>query len=112
MYGPFALSNVAIDANVTRTSPGNYALIRSVNGSTVIRYVGRSDTDVKNRLRQHVGTGYSQFKFSYASSPKAAFEEECCNYHDLGGSSKLDNQNHPARPANSGWKCPRCNIFG
>jgi hypothetical protein len=47
-----------------------------------VKYVGRSDSDLKARLLSHVSSGrYKEFKYSYATSPKAAFEKECQNFH-------------------------------
>jgi len=46
----------------------------------------------------HVGSAessYTRFAYSYASSAAAAFEKECRNYDDFGGSDALDN---PAGP--------------
>lgn len=85
MKGPYKLDNDTIDAVVTQTSPGNYALGRKNDeGTFVVGYVGRSDSDVNDRLKSWVGnTKRPLFKFSYASSPKAAFEKECENYHDF-----------------------------
>jgi hypothetical protein len=53
-----------------------------------------------------VDSSYTRFAFSYAASGEAAFEEECRNYHDLGGSDGLDNEGHPVPPPGSPWKCP------
>jgi hypothetical protein len=114
MKGPYELTTEKIDEVVTRTSTGNYAL-GEVRGSTFyVHYVGRSDNDVKGRLKWWVGKNpsrYTHFKFSYATSPKAAFEKECRNYHDFGGSDILDNDSHPDRPAGTDWKCPICDKF-
>lgn len=111
MEGPFDLTNESIDRNITKTSAGNYALGYVTDGTFYVRYVGRSDTDVNKRLKDHVGK-HKSFKYSYASSPKAAFEKECNNFHDFGEEKKLENDIHPDRPKNSDWKCPRCKIFG
>jgi len=113
MKGPYELSDKEIERNVTRISPGNYALGHVSNSTFYVSYVGRSDDDVKGRLKKWVGVKgkYTHFKYSYATSPKAAFEKECKNYHDFGGSNELDNDKHPQRPAGTGWKCPFCNIF-
>jgi len=108
MSGPYDLTKISIDANVRRTSPGNYVLGKvNDEGTFIVNYVGRSDTDVVQRLSNYIGhTKYKKFKFSYASSPKAAFEKECQNYHDFDGKEKLDNATHPQRPDASFWKCP------
>lgn len=109
MDGPHALNNPEVDRQVTKKSPGNYALAwKTEDGRFVPKYVGRSDTDLNGRLKRHVGE-YDLFKFSYASSPKAAFQEECRNYHDF--QDQLDNENHPDRPDGSNWECPICEIF-
>ena len=107
LRGPFPLTENGINQNVTRQSPGAYALGRSKEDTFHINYVGRSDSDVASRLRDHVGK-QSQFKYEYYASEKAAFEKECRLYHDF---YPPGNKNHPGRPAGSGWKCPMCNIF-
>lgn len=111
MNGPYILTTEKIDEVVTKTSPGNYGL-GYVNDKKVfiVKYVGRSDDDVNGRLKKWVGE-YKKFKYSYASSPKAAFEKECRNYHDFGGKESLDNDNHPDRPDETDWECPKCTIF-
>lgn len=116
MYGPYELKNKRIDSCVTKKSAGNYALgyIRSNRDNTksfIVKYVGRSDDDVNDRLKDHVGEkdDYEYFMYSYASSPKAAFEKECLDYHNFGESRLLNNDIHPARPSGCNWKCPCCN---
>ena len=110
MSGPYELTKEKIDSVVTRTSPGNYALGRKKNDTFYVNYVGRSDDDVKSRLKDWVGK-YKHFKCSYATSAKSAFEKECRNYHDFGGKEKLDNDVHPQRPSGKDWKCPKCTIY-
>lgn len=113
MQGPFSLSSAVIDIQITKTSAGNYAL-GSVNGegTFIVKYVGRSDTDLNARLKLHAGTGkHPKFKYSYATSPKTAFEKECKNFHDFGGTEKLENDIHPDRPENADWKCSYCKNF-
>jgi hypothetical protein len=102
-----SLDDAVIDIEVTRTSAGVYVLDKTTAGAFEAAYVGRSDTDVNGRLHQHVRR-YKFFMFGYSSSAKAAFEAECQLYHDL---RPPDNANHPARPAGSGWRCPRCRVF-
>lgn len=111
MNGPYKMDTNTIDAKVTRTSPGNYALGKKDNsGIFLVGYVGRSDTDVGNRLKSWIkNTTRPLFKFSYAISPKVAFEKECTNYHDF---NPTGNGVHPQRPDNMYWKCPKCKNFG
>ncbi|WP_323947524.1 hypothetical protein [Aeromonas caviae] len=112
LNGPYELDSKTIDAVITRTGAGNYALgSENDKGGLTVEYVGRSDTDVNSRLKQHAAKGtYTHFKFGYATSPKAAFEKECQNFHDFGETS-LANKIHPDRPENASWKCPACEIY-
>nr|DAY36314.1 MAG TPA: RUBREDOXIN TRANSPORT, RUBREDOXIN, GUILLARDIA THETA [Caudoviricetes sp.] len=110
MRGPFSFTDDEIDREITEKRVGNYALgyINEKN-QFIVRYVGRSDNDVKKRIKDHLGKSYTHFKFEYAKSPKAAFEKECQNYHDFGESKLLDNEIHPDLPDESkNWKCPVC----
>jgi len=111
MKGSYPLTDEKIDDVVTRTSAGNYALGHKDDDTFIVQYIGRSDSDVNKRLHKWVGGKYNRFKYSYSSSPKAAFERECRNYHDFGENEKLDNSSHPDRPDGSGWECPVCDIF-
>lgn len=113
LKGPFPLTEDSIDNEVTRTSPGAYALgYLNDNRTFIVSYVGRSDDDLNGRLKKWVGKkNYKRFKYDYFGSPKAAFEKECRLYHDFGGKQKLDNDVHPARPENTNWECPVCTIF-
>ena len=74
MQGAYDLTNIKINELITESSDGNYALgiINQKTNKFVVKYVGRSGTDLNARLKQHVGH-YPKFKFSYASSAKAAF---------------------------------------
>lgn len=110
MKGSYELTNEKIDEVITKTSAGNYALGYEKEGTFYVNYVGRADSDVNGRLKKWVDS-YKKFKFSYATSPKAAFEKECENYHDFGESKSLDNKIHPDRPNGASWKCPKCDTF-
>lgn len=110
MNGPYDLTTEKIDEKITKTSAGNYALGHLNDDTFIVKYVGRADDDVNSRLKKWVGK-YKKFKFSYATSPKAAFEKECKNYHDFGENKSLDNDIHPDRPAGTSWKCPYCDNF-
>ncbi len=108
MFGPYELTSNNIDSNITKTSAGNYALgYVNDNNTFIVKYVGRSDSDVNNRLHNWAGK-YPSFKYSYASSPKAAFEKECKNFHDFGEKEKLDNDYHPDHPNGTSRKCQLC----
>ena len=112
---PYVLSAKIVAEVVTRTSAGNYALGRAQengNGFCVL-YVGRSDGDLARELHGWVGENarYKAFIFSYARDPKTAFEKECEDFHDFGGTERLDNAGHPQRPTETDWLCPRCDCF-
>jgi len=111
MNGPYPFTSDSINKHVTKTSTGNYALGKMTNEDKFRpKYVGRSDDDVNKRLHDWIDKkDHPKFKFSYASSVKAAFEKECHNWHDF---KPDENTNHPARPDNTNWKCPVCDTFG
>ena len=69
MSGSYPLSDEAIDEMLTRTSPGNYAL-GYLDGDTLdVFYVGRSDSDLRQRLHEWVGM--PSRSETYASQAKA-----------------------------------------
>jgi hypothetical protein len=107
LSGPWEMTAAKIDAVVTKTSAGAYALGYTRDGTFYIKRVGRSDKDLNARLKSYIGD-YKQFKCDYFSSPKAAFEKECGLYHDF---NPDDNVVHPDRPNGSNWSCPRCRLF-
>lgn len=111
--GPFPLTRAHVTL-LTAGLTGAYALSRSpTNDPFVVHYAGRSDSDIKRRLLDHVNDGRYLFaKCGYTTSAKAAFEWECRVFHDFGGAAALDNHIHPDRPRGSDWSCPRCTIFG
>jgi len=53
-----------------------------------------------------IDTAYTHFAFCYAPSAIVAFERECRDYHELGGSDGLDNPGHPQPPPGRPWACP------
>lgn len=109
MQGAYDLTNVKIDELISNSRVGNYALgiINQKTNKFVVKYVGRSETDLNARLKQHVGR-HPKFKFSFATSPQEAYEKVCRNFDDFGGIKKLGNNIHPAPPAETEWKCPYC----
>lgn len=96
---------------------GNYAFGYLNNkGVFIVCYVGRSDTDLRERMKHGVedmledpSCRYERFKFSYANSVNEAYEKECRNYHDFGGpEGYLRNKVHPAKPSGYYGDCPVC----
>ena len=111
MNGPYEFTSEKVDEIITKTSPGNYALGYMDGNTFIVRYVGRSDSDLNDRIKDHLGESreYKFFKYSYASSPREAYEKECQNWHDFDGpNGKLKNSNHPDKPDDTNYKCPVC----
>ena len=120
MNGPYDFNDDSIEFNITKISGGNYALgtVDKMTNNFHVTYVGRSDSDLKDRLKQQlirlndISNRFQKknlsFKYSYAFSPKEAYEEECRNYHDFIGSKKLINNFHPEKPIDEKWICPFC----
>jgi hypothetical protein len=103
------LTEKEINKHFKRIAPGNYMLGKiDAEGDFKFTYVGRSDEDLGERLRDHIGS-YEYFKAAYADNAKQAFEMECVDYHDI---RPLDNKAHPDRSAGSDMKCPCCKHFG
>ena len=71
MNGSYPLSNEAIDKVLTQRSPGNYALGYMDGTTFVVFYVGRSDSDVRQRLHDWVGSPSRYDR--YAPAGKAAW---------------------------------------
>jgi hypothetical protein len=105
LFGPYDLKDKEIDAHVS-DGIGAYALGHtSGTGGFMVDYVGRSDYDLNARLKQWIGK-YNTFKYGHYNTMKAAFEKECSMFHDFGGTAKLDNKAHPARPTGTNFDCP------
>lgn len=107
MNGPYDLNAEEVERIVDEDRIGNYALGHNNDeGKFMVKYVGRSDNDVKSRLLYWVENSTRPlFKYSYAESVKEAFDKECTNYHAF---SPADNDNHPAKPAGKRYPCPVC----
>jgi len=69
MSGSYPLTDEAIDEALTRTSPGNYALGYMDGDTFNVFYVGRSDSDLRQRLHEWVSMP-SRYE-EYASPAKA-----------------------------------------
>ena len=89
--------------------PGVYLLYKSVNGP--VRYVGRSDTSLRSRLKWHrTNNEYKYYRFKHCSL-KEAYEWECKYWHKY--KDTIDNSSdkygiHPASPNGKYWTCPVC----
>lgn len=108
-----------VDRVVASGHIGNYAYgYLNDKGFFIVRYVGRSDTDLRERIKHGIedmnadpNCRFERFKFSYAKSVGEAYEKECKNYHDFGGDRGfLKNRVHPAKPDGYVGSCPICNV--
>ena len=108
LYGPHPLRQDTIKELLILASPGTYVLGDTDAEGFHPRSVGRSDSDIAARIHEFVGF-YSEFKFAYYDSARAAFERECQLYHEFAAS--LDSGLHPSRQAHSDWRCPYCGVF-
>ena len=108
LYGPHPLRLDTVKQLLILASPGAYVLGDSDARGFHPRCVGRSEFDVATRIRGFVGF-YSEFKFAYCESARAAFERECQLYHEFAES--LESSLHPSRQIYSDWRCPRCGAF-
>ena len=108
LRGPYFLTFDGINEAVARQSAGVYALgSNDPSGNFKVKHVGRSDADVRAKLRDCIGSDV-MFKYCFYSSARAAFEKECELFHDF---SPPGNRIHPGRAKGSNWECPRCRIF-
>jgi hypothetical protein len=73
-------------------------------GSRPRRYLPQG-APALDRVGIGVDSSYTCFAYSYAGSAEAAFEKECRNYHDFGGSGGLDNEAHPVSTPGSRGEC-------
>lgn len=107
MEGSFLFNEETIDEKVSPNKIGNYALgEKDDEGTFLVSYVGRSDSDLRDELKARSGThNLPRFKFSYANSKEEAFNKECRNYHDFDPSK---NKTHPDSPDGMNLKCPVC----
>jgi hypothetical protein len=84
---------------------GNYIVEEYFERTIMGRKVGRADEQpLKDRLAIYLGGKYTRFRYKFAASRAAAFEQECRDYHQFDGRS--DNEIHPDRPNGTKLVCP------
>ena len=67
MCGSYPLDDESIDNRITRTSAGNYALGYLDDDQFSVFYIGRSDSDLKGRLHEWVGTPSRDARYAPAA---------------------------------------------
>ncbi len=101
------LCKPVVDRSVSKNSVGVYCLGKKTPKGFCVGYVGRSDTNLKRRLLQHVQNGkFSQFYFIPTKTIFDAFRMECREWHRF---FELSNVIHPDAPKNLPYICPYCN---
>ena len=116
--GPHPFSAESIAERVEPQRIGAYVLFGAVGENQevlAVLYVGRSDTDLRERLQAVLSdpelvaggafASVTHFSFGYLESVASAFETECVLYHDWG---PIMNEAHPRRPRGSACYCPVC----
>ena len=78
----------------------------SKDGDENISYVGRADDNLRDRLMEQLGKGYTHFQWVHLPWVKETFEMHCRLHHHGGGLKKLDNLDHPYPPEGKLWQCP------
>ena len=83
LHGPYRLTFDGVQQAVTRRAAGAYALgYTAADGKFHINHVGRSDSDLRSRLNDCIGSA-AMFKFGQFASSREAFEKECELFHDF-----------------------------
>jgi hypothetical protein len=102
LHGPYPFTQASLNSKLSR-GIGVYVLDRNNNETFEVHYVGRSDVDISVRLSDHIGKGYTRFKYGYLKTAKEAYELECRIYHDF---NPPDNVIHPDAPEGLNCTCP------
>ncbi len=101
MKGPYAFNHAQINLTVRHKGPGNFALGYLKENQFIVRYLGRSDTNLVKELLSwcgNYGNKYSAFKFSPASTAKQAYETQVRLFKEFGGTKYLENSEVPEPP--------------
>lgn len=102
----YEFDNKTIEDELVDNKIGNYALGYVKENTFYVRYVGRADTCLKERLKDHehmADDKCKRFKFAYTDSVENAFQKECANFHEY---SPALNKIHPDSPNGLDLECP------
>jgi len=93
---------------IPKNTTGVYFLGIEINKNIHLKYIGRSDTRLRNRLLEHAkAKKYTHFSFQLTKTIFEAYRIECREWHNA---IDLDNRIHPKKPKKLGFKCPYCTI--
>jgi len=91
---------------VSEKEIGAYCLGTFITGSHEVKYVGRSDNNLRNRLLNHAREGkYVYFAFWTTKTIIEAYYKECELFHNH---NSAVNKMHPDAPRNLPYFCPFC----
>jgi hypothetical protein len=100
------LNDIEILYNIPKNATGVYFLANGKIDTPLIKYIGRSDTRLRERLLDHFKRKkYSFFSFQITDTLLEAYRIECREWHNA---IDLDNKIHPKIPKNLSYKCPYC----
>ncbi len=92
--------------NVDLVPEGILGVFQLSEGEANIAFVGRADDDLRLRLSEMLGQGYTHFQWVHLPWTKETFEMQCRLYHHGGGQKRLKNLDHPYPPEGKFWPCP------
>lgn len=93
------------EAQINTVPSGIIGIFQLSNDGEKISYVGRSDSDLQQAMREKLGKGYSHFQWVKVPWAKEAYEMHCRLYHFARGLGKIDNEEHPYPPAGEVRQC-------
>lgn len=112
MTGPYNFTESQINSSVLK-QPGTYVLANADNNAI---YVGRSDSDLQSRLKNHLPgnevnpcinrSGVVFFYFDNTQHELNAYDLECRWYHKFKPTCNIA---HPDKNV-SNWYCPVCKL--
>lgn len=107
LIGSIEMNSEAIRESVWDNMPGYYVLEEIEGHTRRPRYIGRSDTNLREELIARISKGYPLAEFFYTPSAEQAYYAECALYHGF-CPENLTNENHPAMPKGVHIECPYC----
>ena len=108
LQGPYNLSFDDLELVVPGHQCGVYALGHLDSKQTFrVHRIGRDDHDLRQRLRDLIGSSM-RFKFASMTDPQQAFVSECELFHRLRPPGNII---HPERKPGSDWRCPICSQY-
>lgn len=108
MVGPYVLDQETVNDLISKQKYGWYWLGRTFNANVPqVNYVGRSDTDLAERILKPREHKYRFFWCRITRTVRDAFEGECRDWHAWREKGcKLDNDIHPDEPDDHKYSCP------